>query len=75
MPLFGSIPAILSVTFFIDKFSAAVVYTRPTTVSDIPEGCVLFDPQSARFFTFSDRLLIISHAMQMYLVSNKVASN
>ena len=44
-----------------------------TPVSDIPEGCVLFGPRNARIFTFSDRLLIILHAM--YSVSNKVASS
>ena len=44
-----------------------------TPYLDIPEGCVLFVPQNARFFIISDRILIISHAM--YLVSNKVASN
>ena len=44
-----------------------------TPYSDIPEGCVLFGPQNARFFIFSDHLLSISHAM--YLVSNKDALN
>ena len=44
-----------------------------TAVSEIPKGCVLVSPQNALFFTFSDRLLTISHAM--YLVSNKVTSN
>ena len=44
-----------------------------TAVSDILEGCVLVGPRNARFFTFSDRLLTISHAM--YLVSNKATSN
>ena len=39
----------------------------------IPEGCVLVGPRNARFFTFSDSLLTILHAI--YLVSDKVASN
>ena len=45
---------------------------RTTPYLDIPEGCVIVDPQSARFFAFSNCLLKNSHAM--YLVSNKVAS-
>ena len=44
-----------------------------TPYSDIPEGCVLVYPQNAHVFTFSDRLLTISHAM--YLVFNKVSSD
>ena len=44
-----------------------------TAVSDIPERCVLVGPQSAQFFTFSDRLLTIPHAI--YLVFNKNALN
>ena len=41
--------------------------------SYIPEGCIIFGPQSALIFTFSDRFLTILHAI--YLVSNKVALN
>ena len=44
-----------------------------TPYSDIPEGYVLVGTRKSRFFTFSDRLLAISHAI--HLVSNKVASN
>ena len=47
--------------------------TVTTAYSDIPEGCVLFGPRNAHFFTFSDSILTILHSM--YLVSNKVASN
>ena len=42
-------------------------------VLDIPEGCILVGPRNSRFFIFSNRLLIILHAM--YLNSNKVALN
>ena len=41
--------------------------------SYIPEGCIIFGPQSARIFIFSDCFLTILHAI--YLVSNKVALN
>ena len=55
------------------KRASSLAYTA---VSDIPEGCVLavlVGPRNSQFFTFSDRLLTISHAI--YLISNKVTLN
>ena len=47
-------------------------YSRPIWTY-APEVCIIFCPQSARFFTLSKRLLTISHTM--YLLANKVVSN